>query len=206
TDRITAVDEARKPSARSRTRRRTRRLVLFQESLELVASKLLFLGYTRAARPRRALRSECVRRERCVLAGTSIASTVAPHGWLELVNARSIAIAPSFRGRRVTMPERPTVYGCSTWSSRSFSSRDRGVAQPGSAPALGAGGRWFESSRPDHPLTFVRVWSARPFRSSPTLRHPPLVGNRNESSRPDQNSYRGIVSLRPGLAEDHPKR
>ena len=26
----------------------------------------------------------------------------------------------------------------------------RGVAQPGSAPALGAGGRWFESSRPDH--------------------------------------------------------
>ena len=32
----------------------------------------------------------------------------------------------------------------------------RGVAQPGSAPALGAGGRWFESSRPDHSLTFVR--------------------------------------------------
>ncbi len=30
----------------------------------------------------------------------------------------------------------------------------RGVAQPGSAPALGAGGRWFESSRPDH---FSRV-------------------------------------------------
>ena len=26
----------------------------------------------------------------------------------------------------------------------------RGVAQPGRAPALGAGGRWFESSRPDH--------------------------------------------------------
>ena len=26
----------------------------------------------------------------------------------------------------------------------------RGVAQSGSAPALGAGGRWFESSRPDH--------------------------------------------------------
>ena len=25
----------------------------------------------------------------------------------------------------------------------------RGVAQPGSAPALGAGGRWFKSSRPD---------------------------------------------------------
>jgi hypothetical protein len=28
-------------------------------------------------------------------------------------------------------------------------SSGRGVAQPGSAPALGAGGRWFESSRPD---------------------------------------------------------
>jgi hypothetical protein len=26
---------------------------------------------------------------------------------------------------------------------------DRGVAQPGSAPALGAGGRRFDSSRPD---------------------------------------------------------
>src|SRR5439155_7504926 len=31
----------------------------------------------------------------------------------------------------------------------------RGVAQPGSAPALGAGGRWFESSRPDHFLRAV---------------------------------------------------
>src|SRR5438046_1611862 len=28
----------------------------------------------------------------------------------------------------------------------------RGVAQLGSAPAWGAGGRWFKSSRPDHPL------------------------------------------------------
>ena len=27
--------------------------------------------------------------------------------------------------------------------------RDRGVAQPGSAPALGAGGRPFKSARPD---------------------------------------------------------
>src|SRR5271156_2937155 len=27
--------------------------------------------------------------------------------------------------------------------------QSRGVAQPGSAPALGAGGRWFKSSRPD---------------------------------------------------------
>src|SRR5713226_1150458 len=30
--------------------------------------------------------------------------------------------------------------------------QSRGVAQPGSAPALGAGGRWFESSRPDQQI------------------------------------------------------
>ena len=34
---------------------------------------------------------------------------------------------------------------------------DRGVAQSGSAPASGAGGRWFKSTRPDHPL--IRLWS-----------------------------------------------
>jgi hypothetical protein len=28
--------------------------------------------------------------------------------------------------------------------------RHRGVAQPGSAPDWGSGGRWFKSSRPDH--------------------------------------------------------
>ena len=28
--------------------------------------------------------------------------------------------------------------------------RSRGVAQPGSAPDWGSGGRWFKSSRPDH--------------------------------------------------------
>ena len=37
--------------------------------------------------------------------------------------------------------------GCRTGIMRSFG---RGVAQPGSAPAWGAGGRKFESSRPDH--------------------------------------------------------
>src|SRR5438270_1289921 len=34
--------------------------------------------------------------------------------------------------------------------NRRETSRSRGVAQPGSAPALGAGGRWFKSNRPDH--------------------------------------------------------
>src|SRR5690348_12806727 len=34
----------------------------------------------------------------------------------------------------------------------------RGVAQPGRVPALGAGCRWFESSRPDHRLR-NELWS-----------------------------------------------
>ncbi len=39
--------------------------------------------------------------------------------------------------------------------------KDRGVAQPGSAPASGAGGRWFKSSRPDHtPLWQIGVVGA----------------------------------------------
>ncbi len=38
-------------------------------------------------------------------------------------------------------------------------SRSRGVAQPGSAPALGAGGRVFESHRPDqlYAITYRRI-------------------------------------------------
>jgi hypothetical protein len=49
-----------------------------------------------------------------------------------------------------------------------LSRRLRGVAQPGSAPALGAGGRRFKSSHPDHPsaarrAAVVRVlWGFRP--------------------------------------------
>ena len=35
----------------------------------------------------------------------------------------------------------------------------RGVAQPGSAPVLGTGGRRFESSRPDHQHQFD--WAVR---------------------------------------------
>lgn len=34
----------------------------------------------------------------------------------------------------------------------------RGVAQPGSAPAWGAGGRRFESSRPDHLLLTLSLY------------------------------------------------
>jgi hypothetical protein len=36
-----------------------------------------------------------------------------------------------------------------------IATQSRGVAQPGSAPASGAGGRRFESSRPDQSITYV---------------------------------------------------
>jgi hypothetical protein len=39
-----------------------------------------------------------------------------------------------------------------------FNLRSRGVAQPGSAPALGAGCRRFKSSRPDHTALRVGRW------------------------------------------------
>src|SRR5262249_18526314 len=44
----------------------------------------------------------------------------------------------------------------------------RGVAQLGSAPAWGAGGRWFKSSRPDHPSR-----PASPRDRDRDLAHPP---------------------------------
>ena len=48
--------------------------------------------------------------------------------------------------------------------------QSRGVAQPGSAPALGAGGRWFESSRPDHlPRVLSGHMADSSFRSQVTL-------------------------------------
>jgi len=101
---------------------------------------------------------------------------------------------------------------------------------------LGAGGRWFESSRPDQNsslrsafwserrLSFMRRAArqrasecessrpdhnfrsplvGRPFRSSPNSRHPPLVGNRNESSRPDQNSSLRSAFLFGASARKH---
>ena len=39
----------------------------------------------------------------------------------------------------------------------------RGVAQPGSAPASGAGGRKFESSRPDQEIQGVTAYAVAPF-------------------------------------------
>ena len=43
---------------------------------------------------------------------------------------------------------------------------DRGVAQLGSAPAWGAGGRWFESSLPDQSKTLRNSGSSKLSRSS----------------------------------------
>ncbi len=45
---------------------------------------------------------------------------------------------------------------------------NRGVAQPGSAPQWGCGGRRFKSSRPDHPDTVQRPLADRRGQSSPT--------------------------------------
>src|SRR5438309_6108478 len=56
-------------------------------------------------------------------------------------------------------------------SGRTAQRTFRGVAQPGSAPAWGAGGRWFKSSRPDH-------FSLTPRATGPPLPTPGHCGNR----------------------------
>jgi putative transposase len=54
---------------------------------------------------------------------------------------------------------RPRVHAQGAGELAVDSEAERGVAQPGSAPALGAGGRRFESGRPDH---FSRLnWPTR---------------------------------------------
>src|SRR5690348_13282208 len=64
--------------------------------------------------------------------------------------ARSPRVGPSLRAfllnaRAIASPARRETLGY----NRKDLPRSRGVAQPGSAPALGAGGRWFKSNRPD---------------------------------------------------------
>src|SRR6476659_7037721 len=57
----------------------------------------------------------------------------------------------------------------------------RGVAQPGSAPALGAGGRRFESGRPDHFLSSGVPPGFQPDASSrhvQSIREPPKRSDR----------------------------
>src|SRR6185437_8050980 len=51
------------------------------------------------------------------------------------------------------------AFVCRTLNKFGYNGSCRGVAQPGSAPALGAGGRRFKSSRPDqfHLSTFPKL-------------------------------------------------
>ena len=48
----------------------------------------------------------------------------------------------------------------STAGGRCYNRCSRGVAQPGSAPALGAGGRAFKSPRPDQPKRLMQLRDA----------------------------------------------
>jgi hypothetical protein len=63
-------------------------------------------------------------------------------------------LQPADRVQRLTLVGRrsytPPPCFCEEWSLIVWKTRLRGVAQSGSAPALGAGGRRFKSSRPDH--------------------------------------------------------
>ena len=64
-------------------------------------------------------------------------------------DSRAIGGRPTDRGAKVDPTHRDWCWyeKCFRIEKRGFC---RGVAQPGSAPALGAGGRWFKSNRPDH--------------------------------------------------------
>ena len=73
---------------------------------------------------------------------------------------------PSFKSGSVTewfkVTVLKTVVGKPTVSSNlTASATSRDVAQSGRAPALGAGGRWFESSYPDHLILFCITCSHR---------------------------------------------
>ena len=55
-------------------------------------------------------------------------------------------------------------------TAKAGSHSTRGVAQPGSAPGSGPGGRRFKSSRPDHLQNPARHWFTLPFLISPQAR------------------------------------
>src|SRR5664279_6069216 len=54
-----------------------------------------------------------------------------------------------YRPRRARVASRGASRAEGWRENHCYNRSSRGVAQPGSAPALGAGGRWFKSSRPD---------------------------------------------------------
>ena len=64
------------------------------------------------------------------------------------------------------------------------SHRNRGVAQPGSAPALGAGSRRFKSSRPDQPSLLNGVKNEGCLVEAKGEDGPPLMMH-NQKLRPD---------------------
>ena len=64
-----------------------------------------------------------------------------------------------------------------------FRPKSRGVAQSGSAPASGAGGRWFKSSRPDH--LSLRVRNVRGVAQLGSASALGAEGRWFKSSRPD---------------------
>ena len=67
-------------------------------------------------------------------------------------------------------PHLPTTPVAGGPSGTVYCPRRRGVAQSGSAPEWGSGGRWFESSRPDHPhylpAAHLRLTAGTPPRSA----------------------------------------
>jgi hypothetical protein len=73
----------------------------------------------------------------------------------------------------------------------------RGVAQPGSAPALGAGGRGFKSRRPDDGE--MALGQRLRHRSSP-------LGIAPTVSRPRRDARRGLCEAVPDNAAKHPVR
>ena len=76
----------------------------------------------------------------------------------------------------------------------------RGVAQPGSAPALGAGGRWFESSRPDQlsPVVVQRTCNGSQTRAPSRVPFRHLVLHAVSSARQNAGFYCSISGVVPG--------
>ena len=80
--------------------------------------------------------------------------------------------------------------------------QSRGVAQPGSAPASGAGGRWFESNRPDqHSQGFAVSLTGTPAFSAGSLsiKTPMDIGSKDPS--PQVTVYK-IVYIRAEIRLD----
>src|SRR5437016_919870 len=79
----------------------------------------------------------------------------------------------------------------------------RDVAQPGSAPALGAGGRWFESSRPD--LYWTRIRPGRSAADRGTICEVATqlcaASARGEQVRPDTEQFRDAFDGASGVED-----